>query len=350
MSLNIMSDSKPASLMGRPIQKPNKNNLPELKVNKPSDNSKEVEEDPLNKDDDDETSSKPIILPLQWLSALWVVGLFFIGIFGLFVFSLILNTIQSLLQFPLWLQIPGWGVVIFFTAIVVYPLLRLFKQYQRLSTVQQICIRTIQTSNSVINLKKVNTAITDYLQNYPLDDPALQQQFKQIQFSVSEIRKTKTSLLSEDNCLTTQDKLKQFESGFLQPLDEAIVSRIEYYAKMAALKTALSPNSLIDMAVIMYNGFSLLREICLLYQVRTGRLGTLYLFALILFQSYIAGQVQENLSQAEDAISSLAEGALGSAAAKVSAFIGSRVAEAGLHYLFLQRIGKLMQRRLRPLK
>ena len=148
---------------------------------------------------------------------------------------------------------------------------------------------------------------------------------------------------------TTQDWLEEFEQGFLGPLDAVVNARIERYSRMVAIKTAISPNALIDIAVVLYNGFSLLRDICTLYQVRAGRLGMVYLFGLVLFQGYIAGQVQDNLEVLEGGLQALCESMLDAVGAKIVGMAGARAAEAILHLLFLRRIGKGMMKRLRPL-
>ena len=101
------------------------------------------------------------------------------------------------------------------------------------------------------------------------------------------------------------------------------------------------------MALVLYNGFSLLDDLCLLYQVRTNRTGMLYLLGLVILQSYIAGQVEDNLADlAQDNMESI----LGPMMGGITSFAGSSATQAGMNYLFLWRIGKSMKLRLRPLK
>jgi len=201
-------------------------------------------------------------------------------------------------------------------------------------------------------LQAAKQSICEYLQNYPLENHELSKQLERIGLSDAEQKKlqiSKQSLL-EESPKTTQDWLREFEQDFLKPLDVVVKARIQYYAKLLALKAALSPNALVDMAVVLYNGFSLLRDICVLYQVRVGRLGSMYLLGLIVFQSYIAGQIEQHIDGVESWLENLLhESILGATGAKLAGVVSSKIGEATLHYFFLRRIGHSMMMRLRPL-
>lgn len=333
------------NMLGRPIQKPRE--LESSRVSR-ADLERELEEAEL-----EEIYAQPIKLPLAWLSGLWLILLLFFGIIGWFVFAQILSTLQIILQLPTFVQVIAWVFVIFFSFIVFYPVSRLLMVYYKLKPVKQIQMTRVTTKNLSTNqLLSAKQTISEYLQNYPLEDRKFSEQLEQLGLSESEQRKLQNSKqhLLEVSPQTTAEWLEEFERDFLKPVDAVIKARIQYYAKLLALKAALSPNALIDMAVVLYNGFSLLRDICTLYQVRVGRLGTLYLLGLIVFQSYVAGQIEHHMDGVENWMEGmLSESILGATGAKIASFASSKASEAAIHYFFLRRIGNSMMARLRPL-
>lgn len=326
---------------GRPIQKVRENIPVNLSM------ADLEQEEKLTPADETEVFVNPPELP-RWLSSvssgLWLIALFFAGLLGWFLFAQILDTIQKLLQLPWWLQIFGWGLMVFFTFIVVYPLARLYRAYQRLRPLQQQIRMTVlrTTTASLKKLQQARQAIVAYLQDYEVDE--LADELKKLGISEQNLDKLRTSKkhLLEESPKTTSDWLTEFERDFLKLLDMTAQARIKKYAGQVALKTALSPNALIDTAVVLYNGFSLLRDLCVLYQVRAGQLGMWYLLGLVIFQGYVAGQM-ENLT--ESLMENFTESATGILGAKL---VSAKIGEATINYLFLQRIGKSMVERLRP--
>ncbi len=332
--------------LGRPIQKPN--------ISQTSIVSRVDLEEKAAPADIEDSFVQPITLPLAWLSGVWLVLLLLGGIIGWFVFSQVLSTVNMILQFPLVIQSIAWCFVVFFTFIVIYPLSRLLLAYRRLKPIKQISMTRISTKNlSAEKWQEAKETISSYLQNYPLDDRKCSEQLEKIGLSEIQQRKlqdTKLRLL-EKSPITTEDWISEFEQDFLMPLDGVVKARIQHYAKLLALKAALSPHALIDMAVVFYNGFSLLRDICTLYQVRIGRLGILYLLGLVIFQSYVAGQIEHHIDGVEHWMEDWLQGSvLGATGAKLASLAGSKVSEAAIHFFFLRRIGHSMMARLRPLE
>ncbi len=331
--------------LGRPIQKPKEMELSNVSL-------ADLEREEMEAEAE-EVFYQPIKLPIAWLSGVWLIVLLFSGVIGWFVFAQIMSTVQTILQLPLVIQAISWLLVAFFSFIIIYPLTKLLIAYRRLKPVKQIKMTKVTTRNLSANqLNAAKQNIVQYLQDYPLDESEFYQQLKKLGLSKKEQQKLlacKNQLLDSD-LKTTPAWLQSFEQDFLKPLDKVIHARIQHYAKLLALKTALSPNALIDMAVVLYNGFSLLREICLLYQVRVGRFGTLYLLGLVIFQSYVAGQIEQNMGGVENWIEDMLQNTvLGATGAKVASIAGAKASEAAVHYFFLRRIGKSMMLRLRPL-
>jgi uncharacterized membrane protein YcjF (UPF0283 family) len=291
--------------------------------------------------------SKPITIPLGWLSAIWLAGMLFVGLIGLFVFSQLVSTIQSVSQFPLWLQIPAWGLLGFFVFVVSYPLVRMLTHFRKLPKTRQIHVQYRRNIHSDAQLHYARDQLTLYLRKYNLEKGDFD--LEKHGTIDSELKVAREALLSTNRAITSGEWVNQFDYTFLKPLDMCAETRVEHYARMVAMKTAISPNPLIDMAVVLDNGFSLLGEICSLYHVRAGRIEMVILFGLVLAQSYLSGQVQENLDIGDEALNSVASNALGATVGNIAGGLSTRTVKAALHYLLMRRIGRFMQKRLRPL-
>jgi len=331
--------------LGRPIQKVRENVVSDVSLAK----MEQIAESTFAAEEAD-IYAKPPELPLHWLSGLWLAGLLLIGLLGWLVFAQIVSTLQILMQWPWWLQLPAWGLVAFFTLIVIYPLARLFLAYRRLRPVRQIRLTIVRTTSPTPEQwQAARHTLTSYLQNYELDN--LAKQLNQLGVSESTLSALQTSKqrLLENDLESSNIWLQIFERDFLTPLDMAAKARIQYYAKGLALKTALSPNPLIDIAMVLHSGLSLLRDTCTLHQVRTGRLGMWYLLGLVILQSYVAAQAEKHLDSAEQLLEGLfTESALGATGAKLAGMAGARAGKAALNFFFLRRIGNSMVTRLRP--
>ena len=88
-----------------------------------------------------------------------------------------------------------------------------------------------------------------------------------------------------------------YRVGFQRPLDQVAGRRVGYYAKRVALMTATLPTHFIDALVTGYGGLAMLTDLCRLYNLRVGRLGTAVLLARVFTNAYLAGRLQESEAQ-----------------------------------------------------
>jgi uncharacterized membrane protein YcjF (UPF0283 family) len=211
-----------------------------------------------------------------------------------------------------------------------------------------------------------------YLKTYDLSHGSrLYQQFRTLGLgpeSLKRLAECQQRLVLETRPISSQEWLDEFRRDWLDVLDATARARISRYGKFVALKTAISPYAILDFLVVIYNNFRMLQDLCLLYQVRTGLAGTVYLLGLCIFQAFMAGAVNEALDAigedaGEEGAGAAAE-TLGDGAPELSAgfsqilsgvgenFLGSaarKAAEGMANWLFLHRIGRQAMRLLQPL-
>ena len=142
-----------------------------------------------------------------------------------------------------------------------------------------------------------------------------------------------------------------FRNTFQSRLDEAAARRVSYWARRSAFATAVSPNALADTGLTLYFSFAMLADLCTIYNLRAGRLGTMVLLSRVFFNSYLAGQMNEMEGWTADQIQQLVEPHLPTSElvlGKVFSKLGAKASAGAINYLLLSRLGKYGCRMLRP--
>src|SRR5205814_2269044 len=149
---------------------------------------------------------------------------------------------------------------------------------------------------------------------------------------------------------------QDFRDRFQGQLNQAAEARITYFARRVGVGTAASPNALIDMLLVSYASFAMLADLCRIYHLRVGGLGTAVLLVRVFVNAYLAGQIHEFQQVADHGIENLVQesgldlhsAALDALMGKVAGKLGSRTATGVLNYLFLKRLGAHALALLRP--
>ena len=142
-----------------------------------------------------------------------------------------------------------------------------------------------------------------------------------------------------------------FRDQFQARLDAAANVRVNYWARRTAVATAISPNTLTDTMMTLYFSFTMLGDLCSIYNLRAGRFGTMVLLARVFFNSYLAGQINEMEHLTAEQIQNLVSPHLPVSELLVAKVLGKVGAKAGagvINYFLLARLGKFGVRLLRP--
>ena len=100
--------------------------------------------------------------------------------------------------------------------------------------------------------------------------------------------------MADDHTIpNSKNYIDGFRNNFQVILDAVADGRIEMHARHVAVKTAASPYALVDALVTVHGGFSMLADLCRIYNLRVSPLATAVLTARIFFNSYVAGRVDE---------------------------------------------------------
>lgn len=288
------------------------------------------------------------------------------GLAGVLLGTQLIEAIQILATWPTWLQVIGWLALGTCCLLLLWSLGRLLWFVARFRQNRPIARRLLDEREHLHELAKhahaaAREQLGGFMREYPLDD-AGQLAFLRIwglsDRDVEMMRRKRADLLAPGNLQDSRSWQESFETCFLVPLDTSATKIIRRYALLTATKTAISPWALLDMAIVIYMGTSMLGSLCRVYQLRAGPLDMVYLFGLVMGQSFFAGEIEEHseeiASSLMEAISTALHGVAGDSSSldlllpgmgKLAGKAGQGIANG----LLLNRIGRNACKLLRPL-
>jgi uncharacterized membrane protein YcjF (UPF0283 family) len=285
------------------------------------------------------------------------------GLLGFYLYVQTVSLIESLLAMPLFVSIPLYGLLIILVALVICGLYDYWRIYRRLKKNIQVVWSELDESRSYIGGRSAVHAAHKYLIKYLKDYPIQNSRSKSEFFGPKEIEKIVDirARLTDENC---PDSIKgqkdRFRDEFQFHLDTASQRRIDKIANFAAFKTAISPYPVMDMLIILFWSFKMIGDLCSIYNVRTGFIGTVYLLCCVFSNAFIAGKLDEFESEisktAIDTISKhtsvfdfLPEAMQGIANTLAGRFAGTTTTGFA-NYLLMKRLGWRSMQMLKPLR
>lgn len=299
------------------------------------------------------------------LAFAFLVGIF--GVFGIFLFNQTMSLLDTLARQPQWAQYAGYAGLALLGFCVLYAFLRFLFIYFRLRENRQLRIQGIAELSRRTRLRwlaasksaEARAQIENYLKTFPMDtdrnrktlrglgiDDAMQQRLAMV----------RAELLDPDKFASTEQWFRRFRDGFQSELDAAAEARVKYWASRVWVVTALAPNAVVDSGATLFYTFSMLSDLCQVYNLRAGRAGTAVLLGRVFFNAYLAGQGTEWEKLAEDQYDQLFHEALNVVGVGVSANVvgkmlgkvGAKVTTGYLNRVLLVRLGRYAARLLRP--
>ena len=310
-------------------------------------------------------ASEPTVFGLPSLFGHPLVGLVMFGmagVLGLFLFNQVSTAIVAIngLAGPAFYA--AWGVFGLLSFLVLYSLLRITVLYFKLRRNKQLRLRGLEELERrtrlrwLINSKRHEAyeQLAKYLREYPAGTDRDRKRLSRVGLTgdaLYAVMKTRDQLLDKDRWPDAQAWFGAFRDTFQNKLDAAAKERIKYWSRRAAFATAVSPNALADTGMTMYFSFAMLADLCTIYNLRAGRLGTMVLLTRVFFNSYAAGQINEMEGMAADHLQQFVEPHLPASEVflgKVFGKLGAKASAGAVNYLLIGRLGKHAAKMLRP--
>jgi uncharacterized membrane protein YcjF (UPF0283 family) len=310
-------------------------------------------------------ASEPTFFGLPSILGHPLVGLIMLaaaGLLGLFMFNQVASAVTAINTLPETVRWLGWAFFGLLCFAVVYAMLRLTVLYVRLRRNKQLRLKGLEELEKrthlrwLINAKRheAYSQLEAYVREYPATTDKDRKRLAAVGLSGEDLNAAVTArqkLLDRDRWPDSDAWFDGFRDTFQAKLDEAAARRVSYWARRAAFATAVSPNALADTGLTLYFSFAMLADLCTLYNLRAGRLGTMVLLSRVFFNSYLAGQLHEMEGWTADQIQQLVEPHLPTSElvlGKVFSKLGAKASAGAVNYVLLGRLGKYGCRMLRP--
>lgn len=289
------------------------------------------------------------------------------GVFGLVFLNQTLSLIQALRAQPEWAQYIGFAGLGLFAACVGYAVLRFGYLYLRLRRNRQLRLQGIEELSRRTRLRwlvdakaaEAREQVEQYLRTYPLDSEKDRRTLRALGLddaAQARLAAARDQLLDPNRFASTGQWFSEFRDRFQAELDAAAEARVRYWGNRVWVVTAVAPNAAIDAGASLFYAFSMLNDLCRLYNLRAGRVGTAVLLGRLFFNAYLAGQGTEWEKIAEDqydqlfteALNTLGIGISSNVVGKLLGKVGAKATTGYLNRLLLMRLGRYAMRLLRP--
>lgn len=306
---------------------------------------------------------------LGWFASPLALALAFgtVGVFGVFVFNQAVQLIDALARQPLWAQSVGYTGLGLFGCCIVFALARFLWLYARLRRNRQLRAKGLRELNARTRLRwlaaqkaaEARGQLEAYLREYPIDTERQRRALQRLGLTdaaCARLRAAREELLNPDKFASTDQWFARFRDAFQSVIDGAAEGRINYWSSRIWVVTAVSPNAVVDSGAALFYTFSMLSDLCELYNLRAGRTGTAVLLGRTFFNAYLAGQGAEWEKLAEDqydqlfqeAMSAVGVGMSANVVGKIVGKVGAKVTTGYLNRVLLVRLGRYASRLLRP--
>lgn len=289
------------------------------------------------------------------------------GVVGVFLFNQTVQLLNALAALPEWARYTGYAGLGLFGACVLYAFIRFAVLYVRLRENRQLRVKGVRELSNRTRLRwlaatksaEARAQVETYLRTYPIDTERDRRGLERLGLTpdaVARLRAVRTELLDHDRFASTEQWFVRFRDGFQSVIDDAAEGRTKYWASRIWVVTAVAPNAAIDSGATLFYTYSMLSDLCQLYNLRAGRTGTAVLMGRTFFNAYLAGQATEWEKLAEDQYDQLFNEAMGTVGVGLSANVvgkivgkvGAKVTTGYLNRVLLIRLGRYAARLLRP--
>jgi uncharacterized membrane protein YcjF (UPF0283 family) len=298
------------------------------------------------------------------------------GLLALYIYFQVLSLLATLATLPTWLATIAVVLLGLLITVVVLAFGRLAVAYGRLRRNEQIRMSDIQQLERHAQIRRgcspsqqrqqAKAVLEVYVREYPqypvennthasiahADTSSPPQAPPQTSpFSaegLARLRRIQRRLTDPARIKDSKEWLDIYATEFQSVLDAVARERVHQCAKWVGYKTAISPNSLVDSLIAAYWCFVLLRDLCVIYNVRVGAYGTAALLWRAFFTAYLAGKFHDWEDHADYTIESMMDG-LPEIGRKIAGKLAAKAGTGLANYFMVRRLGRRAIALLRPL-
>ncbi len=289
------------------------------------------------------------------------IALFLAGIFGVYLFSQAINALALAGTLPVWAQYLLLIPLGFCCLVVLGSVVGLARAWLRLRTMSQVDITALEELRQRAKTRKdgleryqaARTTLENYLREYPLGEHSPLQGIGIPEDEIGALRRDREYLLGKTT--DSQSWLADFSSLYQAKIDRAAEKRVASWSLKAAGCVMASPLPFLDAVLILGISFRMIRDLCVLYNVRTGKTGSVVLLSRSIRNAFIAGVAEDASTMAgeilgDEAASMFGETAVGAVGSSFARIIAPKLGEGAINGLFMRRLGRAAMRLLQPIR
>jgi uncharacterized membrane protein YcjF (UPF0283 family) len=321
-------------------------------------------------------------LPRVLLGGGFLLGIIaMLSLLGLYLFAQTLTLLTQIAILPPSARWVAYAVLLALLSGILLGAIRLLTAYLRLRRTRRIKLGGIDDLNRRAEYRilvaeeasKAFQIVGEYLEKFPRERQEL------LKLGFSDVQADKLLAARENltklgnNGLGFAYWLDRFRQDFQSVVDEAADDCITRHAKQVGFKVVALPLPLFETAVVLHGAFTMVADLCRIYQLRLGKSGTLIVIGWAAVQGVTAGEIDrltkddlhlgtQELKQHFGGVESIANAphdAAVSALHHSGTVLGASVsdmhlpgllkrsAKGFLQYLLLRKLGHLTQRWLR---
>lgn len=283
------------------------------------------------------------------------------GVLGLFIVVEAVNFAGMVGRLATPFNYIATAFVCLFSLVLIWVILRLAGLFFKLKRTNSVNLKALEIlaerqrwqALAEEHVKAAQERFTAYLKDYDLKTAKRENQFAALGFSRDDFAKlgrAKEQLLLTAAEMPARAWLNEFRTGFQDVLDAYALKRTRQYALRVAVGTAVSPIKFVDQIIVLYSGVAMVKDMCVIYNLRPGFGQTLVILARSIVNTYLSGVVSETVGDATDSASEWLGEVSGLLGGGLGRFVGARASEGALNGFLLWRLGKRMVAMLRLVK
>lgn len=340
----------------------------------PVDPDRKPEALPVQSDVKDILCPRTLSVPACIRSPVWILGMvLLLATILLYVLSHVLSVVHDALDLPgtiKWTALFGLSVLV---GVIAYVIIKAIMFVLHLSHHFQLSINQLRGIGNCADDRTCSVAKEKYLEPY-LRSLIARHTVDHDKFYDLEARKNIVKaarwLLDPDRITSSREWVKEFQCQIQSPLEIMAQVSIAHYAKLVAVKTAISPWPFVDIAAVLYNATQMIADVALIFNQRFSRLDTVRLLLDILFTVYVAGETQDAMNtiatelggshagnapsdgNVHDLSNSVLDTAFEGASPVVTSFAKEflkKGAEGAANWLLMKRLGRRAVMMLKPI-
>ncbi len=274
---------------------------------------------------------------------------------------------QAISAFALAASLPVWARYLLLIPLalcglaVVFVGVRLGEAWLRLRAIHQVDMESLEElrrraesrQDGIEHLQNARTHLENYLKHYPVASAAALRAAGLANPALEKLAAGRERLIGR--ALDSRSWLEDYRASFQTHLDAAAMARVNAWSLKAAGCVIASPLPLLDAALILGISLKMLKDLCVLYNVRTSKSGSLLLLKRTIAAAFIAGVASDGMEIAggwagEELGGFLGESTLNSLGARVAGVVTPKLGEGAINAFFIRRLGKAAICLLQPLR